>query len=79
VSAVAAVAEPTEAPEWKPNREVTLEQLRIVDMIHEDWPKCRACGQTTYRLDAFGLCSKTTESHRQRRGDYSPAKKARKR
>ncbi|PRB14485.1 hypothetical protein [Microbacterium sp. MYb62] len=80
MSAVLAVA-PTEAEEkeWTPNREVTLERLRIVAMMHEGWPQCRLCGQTVYRLDTFGLCSKTTESHRHRRGDFTPVKKARKR
>lgn len=72
-----AAAQEAEAKSWEPNREVTLEQLRIVDMIHESKPTCRLCGQTVNRLDAFGLCSKTTESHRQRRGDFTPAKKAR--
>ncbi|TCJ28743.1 hypothetical protein E0W80_04385 [Microbacterium sp. PI-1] len=63
--------------EWRPNRDVTLAELRIVDMIHEGKPTCRLCGQVVNRLDTFGLCSKTTESHRQRRGDFTPAKKAR--
>jgi hypothetical protein len=78
---VATAAAPAEAEgkEWQPDRGVTLEQLRIVDMIHEGKPACRLCGQIVNRLDAFGLCSKTTESHRQRRGDFTPAKKARKR
>lgn len=68
-----------EAKPWAPNREVTLEQLRIVDMIHEGKPACRLCGQIVNRLDGFGLCSKTTESHRHRRGDVTQTKKARKR
>lgn len=53
---------------WEPNREVTLEQLRIVDMIHEGKPRCRLCGQIVNRLDAFGLCSKVSDSHKERRG-----------
>lgn len=72
-------AQEAEPKEWVPNREVTLERLRIVDMIHEGKPQCRLCGQIVNRLDGFGLCSKTTELHRQRRGDYAPAKKTRKR
>ena len=56
-----------------------LERLCVVDMIHESKTACRLCGQIVNRLDAFGLCSKTTELHRQRRGDITPAKKARKR
>lgn len=59
---------------WEPNREVTIEALRIVDMIHEDKPQCRICGQTANRLDAFGLCSKTSDPHREYRG-ILPAKK----
>lgn len=78
MSAVLAVA-PTEAEEkeWTPDRAVTLERLRIVDMIHEGKPQCRLCGQIVNRLDGFGLCSKTTELHRHRRGDFTPTKKAR--
>lgn len=74
-------ATPVEAPEkdWAPDRAVSLSELRIVDMIHEGKPACRLCGQIVNRLDGFGLCSKTTELHRQRRGDFTPAKKARKR
>lgn len=75
----AAVPAEVEEDEWTPDRMVTLKRLRIVDMMHEGWPQCRLCGQTVYRLDTFGLCSKTTESHRQRRGDFTPTKKARKR
>ena len=61
---------------WEPNREVTLEALRIVDMMHEGWPQCRLCGQTVQRLDAFQLCSKTSVSHLERRGIPLPKKKA---
>jgi len=61
---------------WEPNREVTLEQLRIVDMIHEGKPQCRLCGQTVNRLDAFGLCSKTSSAHLERRGVPVPRKRA---
>lgn len=68
-----------EEKEWTPNRDVTLEQLRIVDMIHEGKPTCRLCGQTVNRLDAFGLCSKTTDAHKLRRGEVIPTKKARRR
>lgn len=68
-----------EEKEWTPNRDVTLAELRIVDMIHEGKPQCRLCGQIVNRIDAFGLCSKTTESHRHRRGDFTQTKKTRKR
>lgn len=61
---------------WEPNREVTLERLRIVDMMHEGWPRCRLCGQTVNRLDAAGLCSKVSASHLVRRGIPVPKKKA---
>lgn len=61
---------------WEPNREVTLERLRIVDMMHEGWPQCRLCGQTVNRLDAFGLCSKVSAPHLARRGIPVPKKKA---
>ncbi|MCB8043671.1 hypothetical protein ABTZ44_07525 [Microbacterium oxydans] len=76
-AALAVVPMEAEEKEWTPNREVTLERLRIVDMIHEGKPQCRLCGQIVNRLDGFGLCSKTTELHRRRRGDFTPTKKAR--
>ncbi|MFC7942677.1 hypothetical protein ACFUPZ_05390 [Microbacterium oxydans] len=66
-----------EEKEWTPDRAVTLERLRIVDMIHEGKPACRLCGQTVNRLDTYGLCSKTTEPHRHRRGDFTQTKKGR--
>lgn len=53
---------------WTPNPEVIAEQLRIVDMIHEGKPQCRLCGQVVNRLDEFGLCSKTSIPHQERRG-----------
>lgn len=53
---------------WEPNPEVIAERLRIVDMIHEGKPQCRLCGQVVNRLDAFGLCSKTSAPHQERRG-----------
>jgi hypothetical protein len=65
-----------EEKSWEPNREVTLERLRIVDMMHEGWPRCRLCGQTVNRLDAAGLCSKTSVAHQERRGIPAPKKKA---
>lgn len=66
-----------EEKEWTPNRDVTLAELRIVDMIHEGKPQCRLCGQIVNRLDAFGLCSKVSDSHKERRGEPVPRKKAR--
>lgn len=65
-----------EETEWTPNREITLEQLRIVDMVHEGKPRCRLCGQVVNRLDLFGLCSKTSLPHQERRGIPAPKKKA---
>ncbi|MEW2459843.1 hypothetical protein [Microbacterium sp. K41] len=65
--ALVAAQEAEEQP-WEPNRQVTLDQLRIVDMIHEGWPQCRVCGQAVRELDPFGLCSKTSVSHQERRG-----------
>lgn len=62
--------------EWEPNRDVTREQLRVVDMIHEGKPQCRLCGQTVNRLDQFGLCSKVSDAHKERRGDPVPRRKA---
>ena len=64
-----------EEKEWAPNRDVTLERLRIVDMIHEGKPACRLCGQTANYLDKFGLCSKVSDAHKEWRGDPVPRKK----
>lgn len=66
-----------EEKEWVPDREVTLEQLRIVDMVHEGKPQCRLCGQTVNRLDKFGLCSKVSDPHKEWRGEPVPRKKSR--
>ncbi|WP_102191520.1 hypothetical protein [Microbacterium aurantiacum] len=61
---------------WAPDREVTLGELRIVDMIHEGKPTCRLCGQIVNQTDQFGLCSKTTDAHKVARGVVVPARKA---
>ena len=75
-----ASATPTaEEKEWAPNRDVTLEQLRIVDMIHEGKPACRLCGQITNGLDRFGLCSKISPTHQEWRGEVPRKTKAGKR
>lgn len=70
-------AQEAEEKPWEPNREVTFEQLRIVDLVHEGWPQCRLCGQTVRRLDASGLCSKTSASHNERRCIPAARKKGR--
>lgn len=64
-----------EEKEWTPDRDVTLAELRIVDMIHEGKPACRLCGQTVNDLDKFGLCSKVSDAHKEWRGDPAPRKK----
>lgn len=74
-AALAAAPAEAEEKDWTPNREVTLDRLRIVAMMHEGWPQCRLCGQTVYRLDKFGLCSKVSDAHREWRGDPVPRKK----
>lgn len=61
-------AEDNEKQEWRADREQTLAELRIVDMIHEGKPQCRLCGQVTNRLDKHGLCSKTSDAHQEWRG-----------
>jgi len=66
--ALAATTPAVEEKAWTPNREVTLAQLRIVDMIHEGKPACRLCGQIVNHLDKFGLCSKTSDAHQEWRG-----------
>ncbi|MFE7198488.1 hypothetical protein [Microbacterium oxydans] len=66
-----------EEKEWTPDRAVTLERLRIVDMIHEGKPACRLCGQTVNHLDKFGLCSKTSDAHQEWRGVTVKKKAAR--
>ncbi|MDR6142067.1 hypothetical protein QE375_001621 [Microbacterium foliorum] len=72
------MADDNDKPEWTADRDVTRAELRIVDMIHEGKPQCRECGQITNRPDKFGLCSKTSDAHQQRRG-ITPKRKAGKR
>jgi len=74
-AAIKVTAEAVEKPEWKPNREVTLKQLQRIDDGNRGWPTCRACGQRVNRLDAYGLCSKTSDIHQMKRG--LPVKKSR--
>lgn len=72
---LAAAPADVEEKDWAANREVTLERLRIVDMIHEGKPACRLCGQVVNRLDTFGLCSKISDAHKEWRGEPVPRKK----
>ncbi|MEA1264186.1 hypothetical protein MicroSTF_14175 [Microbacterium sp. STF-2] len=75
---LAAAPADVEEKDWAANRKVTLERLRIVDMIHEGKPACRLCGQTVNHPDKFGLCSKTSDAHQEWRG-ITPKRKAGKR
>ncbi|MGZ0067835.1 hypothetical protein [Microbacterium arborescens] len=56
-------------------RERAAEFARIDQMHAEIYPACRLCGQRAIRLDTFGLCSKTGEAHKARRGGltFAPA------
>lgn len=63
--------------EWQPDRSITRTALEAIDIFHEGKPTCRLCGQRVNRLDTFGLCSKTSDTHQQYRG--FPIKKARRR
>lgn len=38
-----------------------------IDRMQGDYPKCKLCGQAAMRLDAAGLCSKVTASHKTQR------------
>ena len=38
-----------------------------IDRMQGDYPKCKLCGQPAMRLDAAGLCSKVTDSHKTQR------------
>lgn len=38
-----------------------------IDRMQDDYPKCKLCGQPALRLDAAGLCSKITDSHKTQR------------
>lgn len=73
------MAEPKEWTRDEAAAERIRAELTVIDMVHEGKPTCRLCGQTTNRLDTFGLCSKTTDAHKERRGQTVPLKKARKR
>lgn len=56
-------------------REREAEFARIDQMHAAIYPVCALCGQRTIRLDTFGLCSKTTDAHKARRGGltFAPA------
>jgi hypothetical protein len=56
-------------------RERAAEFARIDQMHAAIYRPCAACGQLAIRLDTFGLCSKTTETHKARRGGltFAPA------
>jgi hypothetical protein len=56
-------------------RERAAEFARIDQMHAAIYRACAACGQLAIRLDAFGLCSKTTDTHKARRGGltFAPA------
>lgn len=52
---------------YEPTAESKAAVRRTLDQIqkrHEETAaRCALCGQLTYRLDDFGLCSKTSEPH----------------
>jgi hypothetical protein len=56
--------EKDEKSDWKPDRDITRAELETIAMSHEGRPTCHLCGQTTNALDRFGLCSKTSEAHK---------------
>ncbi|MBQ9916907.1 MAG: hypothetical protein IJO71_06870 [Microbacterium sp.] len=35
-----------------------------IDRTQGDYPRCKGCGQRVLALDAAGLCSRVTESHK---------------
>lgn len=47
---------------------VIADAMARADRMHADLPACRLCGQRALRLDAAGLCSKTTDTHKAARG-----------
>lgn len=50
--------------QWTPNRDVTHAAMDDLEAMFAAWPACRLCGQRTRQLDKFGLCSKTSEAHK---------------
>ncbi|TDL43858.1 hypothetical protein [Microbacterium oleivorans] len=54
---------------------VIAEAMARADRMQADLPRCRLCGHRALRLDAFGLCSKISESHKAARGGitFQPA------
>ncbi|MEI3845231.1 MULTISPECIES: hypothetical protein [unclassified Microbacterium] len=52
------------ATAWTPDRAVTLRALEEIDAIQAGSPTCRLCGQACRQLDRYGLCSKTSEAHK---------------
>lgn len=62
--------------QWTPNRDVTRAVMDDLDGMFSAWPTCRLCGQRTGQLDKFGLCSKTSEAHKDWRAGVRAEMKA---
>lgn len=63
---------PPEENAWAPTargREIAQAHLDDIARIHTLHPKCALCGQHAVTLDRFGLCSKTSDSHKAWRTD----------
>ncbi len=53
-----------EVKDWKPNPEQVRAEMENLDAMFSAWPECRLCGQRTAQLDRYGLCSKTSQPHK---------------
>ncbi|ABR10450.1 MULTISPECIES: hypothetical protein [Bacteria] len=62
--------------EWAPDRAVTLAALADIDAVQAGAPTCALCGQRAIRLDTYGLCSKTSEQHKDWRAGVRTDRKA---
>jgi hypothetical protein len=58
-------------------RTLHIENMARIDEIQTGYPECALCGQRAIHLDTFGLCSKTSQSHREWRADAQPETPAR--
>ena len=67
------------AAEWvsdAASQKRVADALAEVDASQAHYPTCALCGQRAVRLDRFGLCSKTSDPHKEWRAEARADEKA---